>query len=136
MGCKQLRDCSGATKAEKINGLIHQKLKLEFEKNELPSLAKDKKLKALDDAKKLAETKHTTATKEYEAYAKKLGLSPGTNYSGNVPKRMYSADYNKCFTPTKTHNALEKAKTLAALGKHSEANKLFEEIIFEYKLLE
>lgn len=136
MGCKALRDCAGATKAEKINGLIHQKLKLEFEKNELPKLVLDKKLIALDKARNIAQEKLNVANKEYEEYAKKLGISQGTNYDGRTPKKVYYVDYNKCFTPTKTHNLLEKAKTMAALGKHSEANKLFEEIIFEYKLLE
>lgn len=136
MGCKTLRDCSGATKAEKINGLIHQKLKAEFEKNELPLLAKDKKLLALDNARSIAQEKLNAANKEFEEYAKKLGISQGTNYDGRTPRKVYYVDYNKCFTPVKTHNLLEKAKTLAALGNHKEANKIFEEIIFEYKLLE
>lgn len=124
--CRSIKMYDGS-KSQRLQGMIDSKLKTEYKKK-LPKLIKDKLLIRL---KKL----HIKAKIQYEETLKRLKEREAElklHWSKHNKKYSICSD---CFIDLKVNSELQKASDLYAIGKHKEANIIWEKVIKEYKIM-
>lgn len=123
--CRTIRKYEG-TKSQKILEMIAEKRRKEIEVK-IPSLAKDKELVELRKAWAKAEENAKKAKELFHKKCTKL----------NITYNDYQDEYRPvlmCECDRPVMMMLQNAQDLYSLGKHKEANEIWDGIIKEFKL--